>query len=682
MNNETKNTKISEQDLAFVEQTLAQTNRPSLLREITEKLAFEKTANQRIQEVKKYDPCFSYEVGDSLYKEYDENLPVSSKGVERFKGAVVLKVINKTFFKNFNCEMLEVDYTGGGVFRKYIDYMKKTKTQVLLPCNLGRENRAAEKMEEEKDPRLSELPMTDRDLKTLEKNLRTMLSKSPKFYTWNDYWQLSEKRVEIPEEKIKEIENYFLEVKTSLLTEELVQKFFGLEPSSDIFELQCLSLDYALGKKYKKEFVSVWPFNWGKWLLKSILNSFPESLPLAAPPAKLPAFEDEVAAETSAPHAFPLKVYLSWREILSGGIKIPRSLNKELSLSLEYLFTDPEGGKGYTVFYYPSEGYFLGLKDFFAANNVPQGTSLTLEKKGPTQFNFWLKKEKKKLSVVKLAYDSKEDLFSDHGEEVFTYFLPNKIIYLERETLAKLFPLYKQRDDVDLRQLLILIYKNFGLPSNNFSLHYLRAYHLVDLLKKTTQEEVERTLLNSTEFSLSEKKKGLFYYHEAPEIKEEAKSEIQIEIPVQVPFEGAPEVVPGYEFEVERAEEIPVEVPPQAQIIEFERAKLETPQPAKKEKLPKKKRIKIEGEKIPKARKSERRVIEERIEIEESEQEALTAIKAQEKKEGEEEKAEALSKDKKEEFKPAASGQPAFGLFAEKLKSALSKKQKEEEKKK
>ena len=38
--------------------------------------------------------------------------------------------------------MLEVDYTGGGTFRKYIDYMKKTKTQVLLPSNCGGANAA------------------------------------------------------------------------------------------------------------------------------------------------------------------------------------------------------------------------------------------------------------------------------------------------------------------------------------------------------------------------------------------------------------------------------------------------------------------------------------------------------------------------------------------------------------
>ncbi len=107
----------------------------SPLHALAEKLAFLKTAGQRAQDVKRYDPYARYEVGDYVYKEYDETLTVGSKNVEHFKGAVILKVVGKTFYKSFNCEMLEVDYAGGGVFRKYIDYMKKTRTQVLLPSN-------------------------------------------------------------------------------------------------------------------------------------------------------------------------------------------------------------------------------------------------------------------------------------------------------------------------------------------------------------------------------------------------------------------------------------------------------------------------------------------------------------------------------------------------------------------
>ncbi len=204
-------TQVTEENLAYVEKELEQTSRPLTLAEIAQKLAFQKTANQRVQDVLKYDPAWKYEIGDQIYREYDEALTVSSKTVEHFKGAVVLKVLNKLYYKDFQCEMLEVDYTGGGLFRKYIDYMKKTKTQVLLPSNCEGKGLAPEKMDSAEDPRLSELPMTDRDMKTLEKNLHASLSKSARFFSWNDHWQLSKNQVAIPEEKIKAIEKHIQE---------------------------------------------------------------------------------------------------------------------------------------------------------------------------------------------------------------------------------------------------------------------------------------------------------------------------------------------------------------------------------------------------------------------------------------------------------------------------------------
>ncbi|MEW5900719.1 MAG: hypothetical protein AB1715_04570, partial [Acidobacteriota bacterium] len=67
-------------------------------------------------------------------------------------------------------------------------------------------------------------------------------------------------------------------------------------------------------------------------------------------------------------------------------------------------------------------------------------------------------------------------------------------------------------------------------------------------------------------------------------------------------------------------------------------------------------------------------VIEERIELAESEMEALAAVKEKEEAEGE----EAAAREKKEEIKPSVQKETSFGFFAEKLKSALSKKKKEE----
>jgi hypothetical protein len=669
MDKENNLTQVGPDNLLFVEREFEQTLRPQTLKQISEKLAFHKTASQRVAAVLKYDPQCKYQVGDLIFKEYDEALTVSSKTVEHFKGSVVLKVINKVFYKSFGCDMLEVDYTGGGVFRKYVDYMKKTKTQVLLPSDCDGKALAPETMEKAEDPRLSELPMTDRDIKALEKNLRTALTKSDRFFSWNDHWQLAAKQVPIPEEKVKEVEKHLQEIRRSAATEELASLFLGLEPSHDLFDVTCVSFNAALEKKYKKEFVFVSPLGWGRWHLKSILNSFLEELPLAAPPAKLPETEATEKPQLSTFHEFPLKIYLTWREVLSGGVRVPKSLNKELSHAREYTFLDAEENKSHTVFYYPTGCYFLGLKDFFLASNIPQGTSLTLERKGPCQFNFWLKKSKKKISVPQLNYNTAEDKFVSPGAEAFTFALPNKIIFLEKETLSQLLALNEQREEKDLHDLLVLIFQNFGLESDGHSLHFLRAYHLVDVLRQTTQEDVETTLLNSPEFSTSDKKKGLFFYHKPRKAVEEAKPEMPAEAK-EAPAEAVPEVV------ISKEEIAPEEIIPPAPVQvapPVEKVKVEAP-PAKEKPL-KKKKPKVEGERGPRPRKSERRVIEERIELAEGEQEALAAVK--EKEEAEE---EISARDKKEELKPEAAKQITFGgLFAEKLKTALNKKKKEKE---
>ncbi len=681
---------ITPDDISYIEQELARSPKPVSLRELAEMLAFRKTAHQRTQDVKIYDPNCVYQIGDSIYKEYNEHLTVSSKTVETFQGAVVLKVINKVYYKDFGSEMLEVDYAGGGTFRKYIDYMKKSKTQVLLPSNQGSANQAPPVMGRDNDPRLTELPMTDKDLKSLERNLKTAMAKSPAFFSWNDIWQLAANQPAVSEEKILEIEARLASTKESAATGDLVKAAIGLEPSNDLYDIYCLGFNHLFETKYKKEFVQVSPLQWGKWHLKAVLNSLPDNLPLAAGEAPLPDFETGEKVEVTPFHEFPLKVYLSWREICSGGVRIPKAFNKELAPSREYIFTDADDNKNCTVYFFPQYGYFLGLKDFFAANNIPQGTSMTLERKGPVQFHFWLKKSKKKLSVARLTYDPKSDMFADAGEAA-TLALPNKIIYLEREILTKLLALYSQREGLNLKDLLVLIFKNFSIASTNHSLHYLRAYHLVDVLRKTSQEDVELTLLNSPEFSKSDKKKGLYFYQEAAPVKEEHAAVAPVELEAEevgleeIPIQEVPE-----EFEAESEIEAPVVV---------EKAKPEPALAAKKEKPYKKKKGKVEGDKAPRARKSERRVIEERIEEQESEQEALFAEKAVEVDELEAaavesvpEKAEevaAQAPPETEEATPEAEAKltPSPGLtfgnlFAEKLKSALTKKRKETAEKK
>ena len=692
-------TKITEADLSFLEEKLLHINKALTLKELAQKVAFKKTSSQLKQDVKKYDSYCQYEVGDLIFKEYDDPLLVSSKGAEHFKGSVVLKVLNKISLESFDCEMLEVGYSGGGIFRKHIDYMTKTKTQVLLPCNYDHKGLEPQKLKKEEDPRLDQVPMTDKDLTNLEKNLSKALSKAEKFFCWDEFWQLTKKRIDISGKKIEEIKKLIRESQQSASTQELCSRLFKIDPSDDLFDLHCLSLNYTLDKKYKKIFIFVSPLNWGKWHLKETMDSALKGIPLSASNAKIPALEEENKQEISIAQKFPLKIYLTWREILSGGIKAPKSVRRSLANFREYIFTDTDGKKDYTVYYYPSSGIFLGLKEFYKNNNVPQGASLTLEKKDPGHIHFWLKKSKKKLTVPQATYDPKKDNFSETGEEVFTFSLPNKIIHLERDTFSKLCSLYDQRAKLNLKELLILIFNHFGLEGETLFLHYLRAFHLVDVLKQTSHEDVERTLLFSPEFSKSEKKKGIFFYKEKVRTEAEIISDEMIEIPTEIPsVDEKPEVpreahlaigtieeeVPEPEVEeesivveeevkevVEEAVEEPTLIEPPTLPVKEKAEKKKKEAPPKKKK---KERRRVEGEAAPRRRKGEKKFIEERIELEESELEALVAIK--EKREEKPERISVKEKKKKEEFQTPVTEEPSFGIFAEKLKVALHKQDK------
>ncbi|MDI6848174.1 MAG: hypothetical protein QME69_00095 [Candidatus Saccharicenans sp.] len=678
-----KLTAIAAEDLAVVEQELLRTNRPLSTAELAEKLAFAKTASQRNQPVKVYDPYARYEVGDFIYKEYDESLQVGSKVTEHFQGGVVLRIINKVSFPGYQCEMLEVDYDGGGPFRKYVDYMKKTKTQVLLPSNLENKGLEPTMLNQEQDPRLTELPLTEKDLKTLERNLRKVLAASDSFFGWNDFWQLNSKKPEITEDKVREISAALAASISSESTQNLVRQHFGLEPSSDLFELYCLALNHLLEKKYRREFTCLSTGNWGKWHLKSVLNNLPSGLPISAEPVAVPDLGEVEALQHTRVENFPFKIYLTWREILSGAIRVPRSLSRELD-SREYQLVDDEDGKVYTVYYFPEGNYLLGLAEFYRANNIPQGTSLTMDKKGPDRLTFWIKKSKKKTSTFFLEYDRESGRLALSGQEVFTLAMPNKSIFLENEVVTRLLQMSEDCQDLDLRQILVKILTTPELTGNTRSVHFLRVYHMVDLLKPTTAEDVEYVLSAAPEFVASEKKEGMYFYQEvkAPvevPAEEEARAEVSLlsslaEQLASGEVEETPAEVETAAVQAEAPEEAgPVETAPPATQpeIQIRLEPLKKEKEKEKEKPLKKKKPKAE-DKGPKPKKSERRVIEEKIMEEESEIEALEAIKAQE-----EELEEAAAGG--EETIPVeievAKEEPKFGFFAEMLKSALGKKQ-------
>ena len=370
MDKDNENTIVTAEDLVFLKEQLAKDTAVVTLHDLAMKLAYRKNASQLSQEVKVYDPNCVYQLGDLIYKEYDEQLLVSSKGMEHFKGAVVLKVINKISYDSFNCEMLEVDFSGGGAFRKHIDYMKKSKTQVLLPSALEGRCETPPILKKDEDPRMKELPMTEKDLRTLKKNLGSALTHSKEFFHWKDSYQLAKNQVDMDKALVQNIEAKIKETGTSYTASELAEEFLGADPKAEDFALHCISLNAVLDKKHKKSFAFISSQGGGKWYLKEILESMLKDLPLAKPLAKLPSDIDAATPPDSfAVKTFPFKVYLTWREVLSGGIAVPKNLVRELSESREYIFKEAESKERFTAYFYPTRGIFLGFKDFFEKNS-------------------------------------------------------------------------------------------------------------------------------------------------------------------------------------------------------------------------------------------------------------------------------------------------------------------------
>ena len=707
MSKDNENTIISAKDLAWLQGELHKDEAVITLQDLATKMAFRKNAGQLSQEVKVYDPNCKYQVGDLICKEYDEQLPVSSKGAEPFQGAVVHKVINTISYDSFNCEMLEVAYAGGGTFRRHVEYMKRTKTQVLLPSATEGSCQAPTVLEKEQDPRMKELPMTERDFRTLTKNLGSALSRSKDFFHWQDSYQLTEKQIPIEADVVRQIETRIRETGKSGGAADLVKDFLGTGPKAEGFDLHCISLNTALDKKFKKTFVYISPDKKGTWFLKEILEELLKDMPLAKPLAKLPSSSGTAeTAPASTPQKFPLKAYLTWREVLSGGLTVPKSLVRELSQSREYTFVDTEGRGSHTAYFYPTRAIFLGLKEYYQKNTITQGASLTLEKGEDHTIHFTLKRSKKGLSVPYVTYDAKKDMFSLTDKEVPTTSLPNKIIFLDADALKTLEALYSERANLDLLDLLILVFKNFGLEGEVLSLHMQRAFHLVDLLRHTNLNDVEKALCSAPEFIRSEKKKGVFHYKEFVEPEEEP-AEILEEALAEMPAvkvtpredDSLPAIGTVGEVETptvileEKARVVPKppKSPPAKPVVSPKRPKApakperrpkaEPARPQKEEKAKKKKRKTkpaFDTDKAPRRRKGERRIIEERIELEESELEALIAVKSEGAEDDVSLEFGAAPEEAVEEYTPKDAEKPMKGVFGDMLTSALSLKQQDQ----
>jgi len=98
--------------------------------------------------------------------------------------------------------------------------------------------------------------------------------------------------------------------------------------------------------------------------------------------------------------------------------------------------------------------------------------------------------------------------------------MPNKIIYIERDQMTKLTALYPEREGKDLRELLIMVFKTFGVHS------VARPSITCGPTTWSTSSKADdpgggrADPAHTPAFEKFDKKKGVFFYREAPVVVE------------------------------------------------------------------------------------------------------------------------------------------------------------------
>lgn len=674
---------INEKDIEWIKTLIKEHRSPVTLEEISTQLARKKSALTQGKKVKIFNPELDYEVGDLIYKYYDEDLKFSKEKIEHFKGGVVLRIIGKEK-RPEGFSILRVTYDGTGLFKQYIDFLERTSSHLLVPCGFSGKSEPVEYLEDEE--LLMDAPLDQNYVKKLSKIVEEVLRKSNEFIHWNSYFYLKEllENVEDAEEKVEE---HLKEKGDFETTYNLVERLYSVKFTDQRFYSWCISLNCALEAKGKSKIVKISNHDWGKWGLRSFFTSLKENLPIAEKPIKIGRLQrnrkDVIRliwnfyAEERKEKTPHLRFYLTWREIFSGALRIPREFQSVFGEEREIILTDPEKRKNYNVFYYPEDVFLLGLGEIYQSYNPIQGSLFFLQKEDFNKYVFSFRKAKKVITAFKCEYNREQRKIIFTGQPVETHTEVNKAILISKDELSKITSLWEEGTRAEtLNDLLHFVFLNFGSPDENYKIYILKAYHIAAMFKNVRKDDFETVLFGKPEFFYSEEEKGYFYL----DLTKIGMGEVEKE--VELPQE---EIETFEEEFIERSEEqaeqfIPLEEAVEEPEVE-EEEKLEFREeqvsPSESE-LEIYRKFKEEHKKTKiKGKKGGRKIIEERIRLEESEKEAEIYIK-----ETIEERESAKGEEKEEIAKTALKETPKVGIFGAKLSKILSeKKDKSEEKK-
>ncbi len=513
MKKETIDLTIKKEELKNIKSYLLEKRTPVHINELAQYIGLERTKHLRQQKIKVYGRKYRYNINDLIYMKLENKKFRLSKNNELvYNGEIVFRVVNKKYSPSLGYSLMEVDYEGEGEFRKIITILKKKKVTIEFPI-AGDEGEEAP-FYEGKDPRENEPPLPEKYLLRIRENLEKLLGDSKDFLNWGDYWIYKTQLFKIkPQEEVKIVRE--LEARNdSILTKEIKEDVLKIDKKEDIDEeLILFSINYHLS--LHQSFVCVSYDNWGRWNLKEFFENFKKREHIFKKPKKVDDFEknkkevENLAKEFLKNSKKKLKIDtnpLLLREVISGAFKLTK---KELNLigsKREIIIKDKDSGEDYKAFVFPYEKYVLGLKKYFKVNHIVPGVSLVLKFDGNIYYIDSIE-EKKPSKVVVFDYNEDKKQFVEKANttvyySIFPYF---KIVSGDLEKL------FEVTEGKTVLSSLRHIFNEFGKESGQYKeLHYLKAFHLLNILFNVSLLDTVKLLVGNSEFFDSEENPGIF----------------------------------------------------------------------------------------------------------------------------------------------------------------------------
>lgn len=527
---------VGSEDLDFIKSYLKGKSQPLEFADIVYQLALFKTRDNRKSQVKVYDSDCTYAVGDLLYKEYPGQLPIGSKKYTAVEEGIILKV--EEVRSRLGRDEIRLSYDGTSEFRKYAEYLKKQKIELLLPHRGNPAGKECEYLTIDHDPRRTQSPLIERDFTILRRKLVTVLNKENAIAFINDRMMLKENLQPLAPEVFVAIKEFLKTRQTSESTEFFVENFAKVLPSDPAFAATCFALNYIMTTQYKIDLQQTSTRGWGKWHLLSVLYHLKKNALIGETNPflnhlvfdnKKNLLQRRKKLEESIFSEGETRYFLTQREVASGALRLKTGLY-HFGSDIEFEALDTFSHKKHTLYYYQDENLLLGFDKIFESYKAVQGTTMVFEQTAAEEFQFTIKTTKKGLITDKIVYDPDRKLFQVSSDKVASLVSVNKSIFLE----AEVFHVLAERID-ELRQietynkLIHKIFLEFGGREKNYEIHLLRLYHILDLIAPVDLKLVEEVMLSNPEFVPAEKLAGVFYLDSdaVMEIEEEERDRRQ-----------------------------------------------------------------------------------------------------------------------------------------------------------